>query len=58
MVATPFGFIWAGLVIASGMVANVGLGALFGLSQIVWFVFIGVILLRRKDAQQIVAADV
>lgn len=138
MVATPFGFIWAGLVIASGMVANVGLdmvadtytrsvsqaveawsiigtvqeglgggveivggmwvlllslaarrgvdvlpkvlvylglfvgsagiltivpplgglGAVFGLSQIVWFVFIGVILLRRKDAHQKVAVDV
>lgn len=138
MVATPFGFIWAGLVIASGMVANVGLdmvadtysrsvsqaveawsvigtvqeglgggvelvggmwvlllslaarrgadvfpkvvvylglfvgtagiltivpvlgglGAVFGLSQIVWFVFIGVILLRRKDAQQKDAVDV
>ncbi|MEO0423280.1 MAG: DUF4386 family protein, partial [Pseudomonadota bacterium] len=26
-IATPFGFIWAGLVIASGMVANVGVAA-------------------------------
>lgn len=130
MVATPFGFIWAGLVIASGMVANVGLevvadtyslsvdqaveawsiigavqdglgggvelvggmwvlllslaarsdadvfpkalvylglfvgtagiltivpmlaglGAVFGLSQIAWFIFIGVILLRQNHA--------
>jgi hypothetical protein len=137
IVATPFGYIWAGLVIASGMVANVGLdmvadtysrsvsqaveawsiigtvqdglgggvelvggmwvlllslaarrsahiipkvfvylglfvglagiltivpvlgglGAVFGLSQIVWFVAIGVILLRRKDAREKVATD-
>ncbi|MFT5144124.1 MAG: hypothetical protein ACI84D_002756 [Thalassolituus oleivorans] len=131
MVATPFGLIWAGLVIASGMVATVGLdmvadtylqnvdeavqawsvistvqdglgggvelvgglwvlllsiagrrgedglpkaivyiglfvgcagvltivpalgglGAVFGLSQIVWFVFVGVVLIRQEDAQ-------
>lgn len=135
MVATPFGMIWAGLVIASGMIANIGLdmvadtyarsvsqavqawsilgtvqdglgggvelvggmwvlllsfaawravdvvpkvlvylglfvgsagiltivpplgglGAVFGLSQIVWFVFVGVILLRQKDAPQNIA---
>ena len=29
--ATAFGLIWAGLVLASGMVANVGLGAVVGL---------------------------
>jgi hypothetical protein len=138
IVATPFGYIWAGLVIASGMVANIGLdmaantysqnvsqaveawsiigtvqdglgggvelvggmwvlllslaarqsvdifpkvliylglfvgiagiltivpvlgglGAVFGLSQIVWFVAIAVILLRRNEARQKVAKDV
>ncbi|MEL7313025.1 MAG: hypothetical protein AAFN07_16025, partial [Pseudomonadota bacterium] len=30
MIATPFGFIWAGLVIASGMIASVGLSAVAG----------------------------
>ena len=137
-VATPFGLIWSGLVIASGMVANVGLsaisetysrsaeeaanawaiigtvqdgigggvelvggiwvllvsvssmisgeilpkwlnwvgfivgaagiativptlselGAVFGLTQIIWFVGIGVVLLRVDDTQQIAAATV
>ncbi len=137
-VGTPFGLIWAGLVVASGMVANVGLawvaqaygagaeaaaqtwtvigivqdgigggvelvggiwvlgisvaslraravlpkpvnllglvvgvcgvvtivpalsdmGAVFGLLQIVWFVGVGVVLLRANDAQQFVAAGV
>lgn len=136
--ATPFGLIWSGLVIASGMIANVGLsaisgiyarsaeeaanawavigivqdgigggvelvggiwvllvsvssmisgevlpkwlnwvgfavgaagiatvvpalselGAVFGLTQIIWFVGVGVVLLRMDDAQQIIAADV
>ena len=32
-IATPFGFIWAGLVIASGMVASVGLEAVAALHQ-------------------------
>lgn len=32
-IATPFGFIWAGLVIASGMVASVGLDAVAALHQ-------------------------
>lgn len=130
MIATPFGLIWAGLVIASGMVANIGLdmvldtysrsasqaveawsiigtvqdglgggvelvgglwvlllslaarrsvdifpkalvylgffvgtagiltiapalgelGAVFGLSQIVWFIFVGVVLLRWENS--------
>lgn len=137
-IATPFGFIWAGLVIASGMVASVGLseiaevfarnpaeatsswfiigtvqdglgggveivgglwvllvsvsslrrgvllpkpvnlvglvvgiagivtivpalsslGAVFGLVQIIWFIAVGVVLLRVNDAQQYTAADV
>ncbi|GAB3284840.1 DUF4386 family protein [Parahaliea aestuarii] len=137
-VGTAFGLIWAGLVIASGMVANVGLawvseayasgaeaaaqtwtvvaivqdgigggvevvggiwvlcisaaalrvrtilpkpinllglvvgvcgvvtivpvlsdmGAMFGLLQIVWFFGVGVVLLRAKDTQQVVAANV
>jgi len=137
-IATPFGLIWAGLVIASGMVASVGLseiaelfarnpmeatsswfiigtvqdglgggveivgglwvllvsvsslrsgvllpkpvnlvglvvgiagivtivpalsslGAVFGLVQIIWFIAVGVVLLRADDAQQCVAADV
>ncbi len=137
-IGTPFGLIWAGLVIASGMLASVGLawvsnayeagaeaaaqtwtvigivqdgigggvevvgglwvlcisvaalrsraflpkpinllglvvgacgvitivpalkelGAIFGLLQIVWFVGVGCVLLRAKDAQQIAAGDV
>lgn len=137
-IGTPFGLIWAGLVVASGMVANIGLawvsgayesgaetaahiwnvigivqdgigggvevvggiwvlcisvaalraravlpkpinllglvvgvcgvativpvlselGAIFGLLQIVWFVGIGVVLLRANDAQRVVAADI
>jgi hypothetical protein len=33
------------------------LGAVFGLGQIVWFSWIGVVMLRREDAQPTVAAD-
>lgn len=137
-IATPFGLIWAGLVVASGMLANVGLawvaqayktgaeaaaqtwtmigvvqdgigggvevvgglwvlgisaaalrsrsvlpnsinllglvvgvcgavtivpalsemGAVFGLLQIVWFVGVGIVLLRAKDAHQYAGAKV
>jgi len=137
-IATPFGFIWSGLVIASGMLANVGLsmaaqtyernaedatrawsiigtiqdglgggvevvggvwvllvsiaalrggspfpvplnwiglvvgvagivtiipalsgvGVVFGLTQIVWFIGVGVVLLRADDTQQCAEADV
>lgn len=136
-IATPFGLIWAGLVIASGMIANVGLetvaetylqnvgeaveawrilgavqdglgggvefvggvwvllvsiaslrsgehfpkalnlvglfvgaagiltivpvfgdlGAVFGISQIIWFIYLAVVLLRGGNAQQVVVAD-
>lgn len=54
---------WIGLVVGIAGIATVvpalsGLGAVFGLTQIIWFVGVGVVLLRVDDAQQSTAADV
>ena len=56
-IGTPFGLIWVGLVVTI-VPALSEMGAIFGLLQIVWFVGIGVVLLRANNAQQIVAADI
>lgn len=47
--AGAFGIIWATLVIAVGMIANIGLetiGAVFGLGLIFWFTWVGVVMIR------------
>lgn len=54
---------WVGFVVGAAGIATIvpalsELGAVFGLTQIIWFVGVGVVLLRMDDAQQIVAADV
>ncbi len=54
---------WLGLVVGTAGVITVvpalsGFGAVFGLTQILWFVGVGVVLLRADDAQQCAAADV
>ena len=54
---------WIGLVVGIAGIATVvpalsGLGAVFGLTQIIWFIGVGVVLLRVDDAQQCAAADV
>ena len=53
---------WIGLVVGIAGIATVvpalsGLGAVFGLTQIIWFVGVGAVLLRVNDAQQCAAAD-
>ena len=54
---------WIGLVVGIAGIATVvpalsDLGAVFGLTQIIWFVGVGVVLLRVDDAQQCAAGDV
>jgi len=54
---------WLGLLVGMcgivTIVPSLGyFGAAFGLAQILWFIVIGVVLIRADDAQQIVAADV
>ena len=54
---------WIGLVVGIAGIATVvpalsGLGAVFGLAQIIWFVGVGVVLLRLDDTQQRPAANV
>jgi hypothetical protein len=54
---------WLGLVVGTAGVITVvpalsGFGAVFGLTQILWFIGVGVVLLRADDAQQCAAADV
>ena len=53
---------WLGLVVGTAGVVTVvpalsGFGAVFGLTQILWFIGVGVVLLRADDAQQGAAAD-
>lgn len=53
---------WLGFIVGVAGIATIvpalsALGAVFGLTQIVWFVGVGVVLLRADDAQQIAACD-
>lgn len=52
------GFIVGVAGIATVVPALSGLGAVFGLTQIIWFVGVGVVLLRLNNAHKIFAAEV
>ncbi|MEM9562300.1 MAG: hypothetical protein AAGA93_06790 [Actinomycetota bacterium] len=54
-IGAVFAYIWAGLMFATGMISNIGI--VFGLGLIIWFAWVGIVLVRTDTNAHTGAVD-